>query len=53
MVATKSSNGSSDHRSGNRVLKYDVHHETRGCLILDKDHVCRLVVKVAMGGPRR
>ena len=34
-------------------LKLDLHHEMRGCLILDKGHVYRLVVKVSMGGPGR
>jgi len=34
-------------------LRYDVHHEMRECLILDKGHVCHLVVKVSKGGPCR
>ena len=50
MEATKSK-GSDRNRK--KYFKLDVHHEMRGCLILDKDLVCRLVVKVSMGGPRR
>ena len=50
MEATKSEGSD---RYGNRCFKLELHHEMRGCLILDKGHVCRLVVKVSMGGPGR